>query len=167
MATTNPPKRREKSKKVTETGEPEGDSVSVAKRRRLDEGEDAEYPFSLKQEELTAEQKKSPKQQLVTHVKTATSAEKRLQFVVGLKEVTKALEKGTLRAVVVCLSAKPPLLLQHIQILTATRGVPTIALHGVSDAIAPVLGLKSALIIGLKVRKYKMSCGPILCLYTL
>ena len=79
-------------------------------------------------------------------------AAKRSQIVVGVNQVTKSLEKGILRAVVVCLSAKPALLHEHIQVLSATRGVHSIAVHGMSDAIAPVLGLKSALAIGLKVR---------------
>ena len=71
---------------------------------------------------------------------------------VGVNEVTRALERGSLRAAVVCLSVGSMKLLHgHIQVLAATRDIPCIALDGVSDTIAHVLGLRSAMAIGLKV----------------
>ena len=70
---------------------------------------------------------------------------------IGVNEVTRALEKGTLRAAVVCLSVSSTLLHNHIQFLAATQSVPCIAMNGVSDCIAQVLGLKSAIAIGIKV----------------
>lgn len=78
-------------------------------------------------------------------------AVKRSQLVIGVNEVTRSLERGVLRAVVVCLSVRIPLLHEHIQFLSATRGVPCIGVHGVSEAVARVLGIKSARAIGLKV----------------
>ena len=93
----------------------------------------------------------SDEQKLVQSVTSSNEAAKRSQIVVGVNQVTKSLEKGILRAVVVCLSAKPALLHEHIQVLSATRGVHSIAVRGMSDAVAPVLGLKSAMAIGLKV----------------
>ena len=76
---------------------------------------------------------------------------KRSQIVVGVNEVTRGLERNNLRAAVVCLSVRSPLLHDHLQVLSATRNVPCIALNGVSAAVAPVLGLKRAMTIGLKV----------------
>ena len=111
----------------------------VPKRQCLDEREHTPVPSS-------------DEQKLVQSVTSSIEAAKRSQIVVGVNQVTKSLEKGILRAVVVCLSAKPALLHEHIQVLSATRGVHSIAVHGMSDAIAPVLGLKSAMAIGLKVR---------------
>lgn len=136
MATTHSHKKTRKNK-VTERQTAE-ETVPRAKRQCLD----TEEATTLSEKESSSPANNAE-----------ISAEKRSQFLVGLKEVTKALEKGELRAAVLCLSAKPPLLHQHIQILTATRGVPCIALHGLSDVIAPLLGLRSALIIGLKARK--------------
>lgn len=76
---------------------------------------------------------------------------KRSQIVVGLNEVTKMLERGNLRAGLVCLSAKPSLMHQHILVLAASRGVPCTALRGLSATVTPALGLNSALAVGVKV----------------
>lgn len=76
---------------------------------------------------------------------------KRSQIVVGVNEVTRGLEKATLRVAVVCLSVRLPLLHNHLQVLAATRNTPCIAINGVSAAVAPALGLKRAMAIGFKV----------------
>ena len=75
------------------------------------------------------------------------------QLVVGTNAFTRSLEEGTLRVGVVCLSAKPALIHKHILQLSATRKVPVVALADLSSTIAPLLGMKSALAIGVKVRK--------------
>ena len=77
--------------------------------------------------------------------------EKKAQVAVGINEVTKLLEKGRLRAGLVCLSFKPHIVHQHLQILSASRSVPCIALRGLSETTASALGVKSALAVGLKV----------------
>lgn len=119
------------------------DIEHVPKRQCLDVGETVPLKNSVE---------RNPAPTSAVAVDSAeTSAVKRSQIVVGVKEVTKSLERGILRAVVVCLSVKPALLHEHLQVLSATRSVPCIAMHGVSEAIAPILGLKSALTIGLKV----------------
>ena len=83
---------------------------------------------------------------------------KRSQIVVGLNEVTKTLERGNLRAGLVCLSAKPSLMHQHILVLAASRGVPCAALRGLSQTVAPALGLNSALAVGVKVILREREC---------
>ena len=77
---------------------------------------------------------------------------------VGVNEVTRGMEKATLRAAVVCLTGKVPLLHEHLQTLAATRSIPCIAIHRVSDTLAPVLGMKRVAAIGLKVRAQYNIC---------
>ena len=76
---------------------------------------------------------------------------KRTQLVVGTNAVTRCLEEGTLRVGVVCLTAKPALLHRHMLQLAATRQVPMAAMPNLSPTIAPLLGMKSSLAIGIKV----------------
>lgn len=79
------------------------------------------------------------------------NASKRSQVVVGVNAVTRQLEKNGLRFGLVCLSAKPPLIHRHLLMLAATRGVPFAALPTLSETASPLLGVKSALAIGIKV----------------
>ena len=144
VATTKKKKRTKNESSATMDTTEEGIAVDVTKRHCLDTREPAslpDLPLTLPVDNVDNSRTQS----------LAEAATKRSQFVVGLKEVTKALERGTLRAVVVCRSSKPTLLHEHLQILAATRCIPCIGLYGVSDAIAPILGLKSAMTIGLKV----------------
>lgn len=113
------------------------DIEHVPKRPRLDTNEVT--PSSVKE--------KSP-------LPPSEAAAKKSQVVIGVNEVTRSLERGGLRAVVVCLSVRIPLLHEHIQILSATRDVPCIGVYHMSQAIAHKLGLKSATAIGLKVFSY-------------
>lgn len=76
---------------------------------------------------------------------------KRAQLVVGTNAVTRSLEEGSLRVGVVCLTAKPALVHQHLLQLAASRRVPMAALPNLSPTIAPLLGVKSSLAIGIKV----------------
>ena len=79
------------------------------------------------------------------------SSGKRSQLVIGTNALTRCLEQGTLRVGVVCLTARPALLHKHLLQLSATRCVPMAALPNLSPTIAPLLGLKSCLAIGVKV----------------
>lgn len=80
-----------------------------------------------------------------------TLKSRKSQLVVGTNAVTRCLEEGALRVGVVCLTAKPALVHRHILQLAATRRVPVAALPNLSPTIAPLLGLKSTLAIGIKV----------------
>lgn len=129
------PKKKRKRKVDSEAG-----IEHVAKRLCLD----TEEPRPSAVEETPPPATPTPEE----------AAVKRSQLVIGVNEVTRSLEKGVLRAVVVCLSVRIPLLHEHIQFLSATRRVPCIGVHGVSEAVARVLGLKSATAIALKVYLY-------------
>lgn len=118
----------------------EGVAEPLPKKLRLEETE-----LNLKEDSLKCEAGTD------TGISSEEQLAKRSQIVVGLNEVTKMLERGNLRAGLVCLSAKPSLMHQHVLVLSASRGVPCAALHGVSETVAPALGLNSALAIGVKV----------------
>lgn len=126
-------KKKQKRKKVEVDSKM--DIEHVPKRPQLDT--DKLTPSSVEEEK--------------TPLSPSEAAAKRSQVVIGVNEVTKSLERGTLRAIVVCMSVRIPLLHEHIQLLSATRDVPCVGLHRMSKTIAPTLGLKSATAIGLKV----------------
>ncbi len=77
---------------------------------------------------------------------------KRSQIVVGTNAVSRQLERDGLRAGVVCPSARPPLMHRHLLMMSASRDVPFAAVPRLSESVAPLLGLRTALAIGLKVR---------------
>lgn len=79
------------------------------------------------------------------------NAAKRAQVVVGVNAVTRLLERNGLRFGLVCRSARPPLVHRHLLQLAATRGVPFAALPALSVTASPLLGVKSALAVGVKV----------------
>lgn len=81
---------------------------------------------------------------------------KHSQLLVGINSVTRELEKDGLRAGIVCLSAVP-LLRRHLLMLAATRGVPFAGLKAFSKTAAPLLGIKTALAVGFKVRSSDQS----------
>nr|XP_009861415.1 ribonuclease P protein subunit p38-like [Ciona intestinalis] len=72
----------------------------------------------------------------------------RKNFVFGINEVTKALEKDKLSFFITCKSAKPAALTQHLALLSASRGTPTAGLANLSATLAPLLELKSVLALG-------------------
>lgn len=78
---------------------------------------------------------------------------KRSQIVVGSNAVTRQLERGALRAGLVCPSARPPLVHRNLLMMAATRGIPFAAVPRLSETITPLLGLKTALAVGFKVEK--------------
>lgn len=77
--------------------------------------------------------------------------DKRSQVVIGLNAVTRALERDSVRAVMVCLSVKPAVVNHHIMMLAATKRCPAIALPHLSKTISPLLGVTSALAVAFKV----------------
>ncbi|XP_040208361.1 ribonuclease P protein subunit p38 [Rana temporaria] len=79
-----------------------------------------------------------------------TLSDVRKHLVIGINEVTRALEKNELHLVIVCKSAKPQMITQHITELSASRGVTACQLPRLSENVAPVLGLKSVLALGFK-----------------
>lgn len=74
----------------------------------------------------------------------------RKHMAIGINEVTRALEKNEVHLVIVCKSAKPPMITTHLTELSASRGVPACQLPRLSENIAPVLGLKSVLALGFR-----------------
>ncbi|XP_072268905.1 ribonuclease P protein subunit p38 [Pyxicephalus adspersus] len=79
-----------------------------------------------------------------------TLNEIRKHLAIGINEVTRALEKNEVNLVIVCKSAKPQMITQHITELSASRGVTACQLPRLSENVAPVLGLKSVLALGFK-----------------
>ncbi len=88
---------------------------------------------------------------------TANDVIKKNQFVVGINNVTRCLERDKLRAALVCLSARPPLVTQHLVMLSATRDCPVLALPNLSNTLSPLLGINSVLAIGFKVSNHNCS----------
>ncbi|MEE6466722.1 hypothetical protein FKM82_007031 [Ascaphus truei] len=79
-----------------------------------------------------------------------THCDLRKQLAIGINEVTRSLEKNELYFVLVCKSAKPAMLTNHLIELSASRDVPACQLPRLSENIAPVLGLKSVLALGFR-----------------
>lgn len=77
-----------------------------------------------------------------------TSARK--QLAMGINEVTKALEKNTLRLVLVCKSVKPPHMTSHLITLSRTRQVPACQVPRLSECVSKLLGLKCVMALGFK-----------------
>ena len=133
----------------------------LAKRPRLEGVERSESDQLIKKTDREAEPEFMKKQQSVeatttgdrvTDRETGFNRVKRSQVVVGTNAVSRHLERDALRAGLVCPSAYPPLMHQHLLMMAASRGVPFAAVPGLSKCAAPLLGLKTTLAIGFKVR---------------
>ncbi|XP_033637497.1 ribonuclease P protein subunit p38-like [Asterias rubens] len=74
----------------------------------------------------------------------------RSQLALGLNEVTRSLERGELRLALVCRSAQPALMTNHLMALSATRNIPVACVYHLSDSLAPILQLKVIMAIGFK-----------------
>ncbi|NXU58427.1 RPP38 protein, partial [Turnix velox] len=81
----------------------------------------------------------------------------RRQLAVGVNEVTKALEKDELLLLLVCKSAKPTMITSHLIQLSASRATPAGQVPRLSQTIAPLLGLTSALALGFKKQSDKFT----------
>ena len=78
---------------------------------------------------------------------------KHKQLVVGIREVTRRLERDELRCGLVDVSLQPALLHHHLLMLAGVRRVPFVA---VRENLVPLLGMKGvkrAVAIGFKVRR--------------
>ena len=71
-------------------------------------------------------------------------------FIIGVNSVTKSLEKDNLILVLVCGSTKPAILTNHLMLLSASRSTPCCAVFGLSDVMAPLLGIKTVVACGFK-----------------
>lgn len=74
----------------------------------------------------------------------------RKQLVIGVNEVTRALERNELLLVLVCKSVKPAIITSHLIQLSLSRTVPACQVPQLSERIAPVIGLKCVLALGFR-----------------
>ena len=88
---------------------------------------------------------------LVNDVMEVVDSSQMNQFVVGINAVTRTLERNELRAGLICLTAQPSMVTQHILMLSATRNCPIMALPNLTSTLGPLLGIRSALAVGIKV----------------
>lgn len=79
-----------------------------------------------------------------------TDRSARRQLAVGINEVTKALENNELRLVLVCKSAKPDHMTDHLVALSVSREVPACQLRRLSGVVSETLRLKSVLALGVR-----------------
>ena len=99
-----------------------------------------------KQRRDIAEKEPSPKR---PRADTEFDSAKRGCLVVGLRATIRHLERGALCAGLLCLSTCPLLLQQQLLTLVAVREIPFVALHDLSPALAPLLGMSSVAALGL------------------
>jgi ribosomal protein L7Ae-like RNA K-turn-binding protein len=72
------------------------------------------------------------------------------ELALGLNEVTRALEKGIARLVVVCRDVQPPVLVQHLPILAQQRDVPICLLPTSPYTLAHLFGLRTLIAFAFK-----------------
>jgi ribosomal protein L7Ae-like RNA K-turn-binding protein len=73
------------------------------------------------------------------------------ELALGLNEVTRALEKGTARLVVVCRDVHNPVLIQHLPVLAQHRQVPICLLPSSPFTLAQFFGLRTLIAFAFKV----------------
>ncbi|PFX32127.1 Ribonuclease P protein subunit p38 [Stylophora pistillata] len=92
----------------------------------------------LQFEQLCTKSRKASEQNEKDRIKHLRSG-----LLLGLSNVIKGLERGTVRLVLVDHAIEPPALLQHLLLLCATRKAPACAITGMSDSRVPhVLGVR-------------------------
>ncbi|CAL8290788.1 unnamed protein product [Merluccius merluccius] len=79
-----------------------------------------------------------------------TDAAARRQLAVGVNEVTKALERDQLRLLLVCKSAQPKHMTDHLIALSVSRAVPACQVSRLSGIVSEPLRLKSVLALGFR-----------------
>lgn len=79
-----------------------------------------------------------------------TPAHIRKQLLIGVNEVTRALERNELLLVLVCKSVKPAIITSHLIQLSLSRTVPACQVPQLSERIAPIIGLKCVLALGFR-----------------
>ena len=85
--------------------------------------------------------------------------EKRSQLILGINTVTRYMEQGRTKIGMVCDSA-PPSMHQHCLALATNKGVLFGIIPELNLLLRPLLGMKSVLAIGIKVRCY-VHCIPL------
>ncbi|XP_038050976.1 uncharacterized protein LOC119724129 [Patiria miniata] len=100
--------------------------------------------------ESLAKQSSKGKEKVVSDEAKTKRAFLRSQLALGLNEVTRSLEQDKLRLALVCRSAQPALMTNHLMSLSATRDTPVLCLQGLSATLAPILKLKVILAVGFK-----------------
>lgn len=84
-----------------------------------------------------------------------TDMSARRQLAIGINEVTKALERNQLRLVLVCKSAEPKHMTEHLIPLSISREVPACQVVALSNILSEPLRLKSVLALGFRHCKRK------------
>ncbi|CAM9270277.1 unnamed protein product [Lampetra fluviatilis] len=79
-----------------------------------------------------------------------SDASVRREVALGVNEVIRGLERDELSLVLVCGTARPPLLPRLLASLCASRAVSAAQLGALSAAVAPLLGLRSVLALGVR-----------------
>jgi len=77
--------------------------------------------------------------------------EKRSFLIIGVNAVLRNMEKGVVKVGLLCSTVQPTLLHQHFLTLAGTKGVPFGIIPELNTVLCPLLGVKSALAIGIKV----------------
>lgn len=90
-------------------------------------------------------------EQVTEHSNKKDISLKKSQFVLGCNSLTRCLEQNTLRCGMVCQSARPTFVTQHIVMLSGIRNCPIMPLPSLSKDLASLLGIKSAMAVGFKV----------------
>ncbi|XP_072017906.1 ribonuclease P protein subunit p38-like [Amphiura filiformis] len=102
----------------------------------------------MKQGKTWAEKKWTTESLVRVEEAKKRKVELRSYVVFGVNGTTKSLEKGQLDLVVVCRSAKPPILTGHLLTLAACRGVPALALSGLSETLSKMMRARSIIALG-------------------
>lgn len=79
-----------------------------------------------------------------------TDKEARKQLAIGINEVTRGLERNELSLVLVCNSAVPLHMTNHLIPLSKTRSVPACQVPRLSESLSGLMGLKCVLALGFK-----------------
>jgi len=79
-----------------------------------------------------------------------SSLSARSELAVGTNEVLRALERDLLGLVLICASARFPIMSRQLLLLCVSRSVPATRLQGLSARTAPVLSLRSVLALGFR-----------------
>lgn len=82
--------------------------------------------------------------------KNPPSCAKPSGLLVGVNEVTRALEKGVVKIAVVCRDPKPGILVEHLPALCFVNGTQLVAMPGDGTDMAKVLGMKRTLAIAVR-----------------
>ncbi|XP_033760097.1 ribonuclease P protein subunit p38-like isoform X1 [Pecten maximus] len=74
----------------------------------------------------------------------------RKQLLLGVNQVTRGLEKDEVRLVIVCRSAKPVIITQHLIGLASLRRCPAICINDLNKAVGEAMNITSAVAVGFK-----------------